>query len=172
MVSEQKSNRKLSPIRANPPSGCEHLPDNALAAADHGSFQHFGRYMLLRRSSAQYFAPSAMARTIRLGTFDRLRAIQRRGTSNGGRSPFSPNCSINPGTDGFAGDQRAPRRLRRSGAAVCWLLYIDLSREFTRNAGGLQKAFLSNRCLPEGKLAGASDNRASQWRARYRNRHE
>ncbi len=54
-----------------------------------------------------------------------LRAIQRRGASNGGRSLFSPHCSINPGTDGFAGEQHAPRRLRRSGAAVCWLLYID-----------------------------------------------
>jgi hypothetical protein len=85
-----------------------------------------------------------------------------------GRPGFSPNRSINPGADGFAGEKHAPRRPRRGGASVCWLLYIDLGREFACNAGGLQKAVLSNRRPPERKCADAFCNRASEWRARYR----
>ena len=108
------------------------------------------------------------------GTFNwpsHLRAIERRGASNGGWTRFSPNCSINPGTIGFAGKKHAPRRSGRSGATVRRLLYISLGREFTCHASRLPDAVRSDRCLPERKFAEAPGNRPSQRRARHRNRH-
>ena len=106
-----------------------------------------------------------------LDWYDGIRAIKWRPMRYIGRPRFSSSCSINPGTDGFAGKKYAPRRPRGSGAAVCWLLYINLGRKFTRNAGGLPTAVLSNRYLPEGKFAGASGNRAPQRCPRYSDRH-
>lgn len=78
-----------------------------------------------------------------LDWYDGIRAIKWRPMRNIGRPRFSSSCSINPGTDGFAGEEHAPRRPWRSGTAVPWLLYIDFHRESADNARGFPESVAS-----------------------------
>ena len=162
MVSEQKSNRKFSPIRASAVD-LQHLR-YALAAADHGSFRRAAEVLLLRQSTLSRCI-NQLEHSLGMIVFERSSGGVR--ATAAGRSFLRTARSILEQMDSLVNSAHC------AGCGEAGRLSVGFYTSIS--AGNLLATLVDYKrrfSQIDVWFAGASGNRASQWRARYRNRHE
>jgi hypothetical protein len=163
MVSEHRSNR-LNPIRASAVD-LLHLR-YAVAAADHGSFRRAAEVLLLQQSTLSRCI-GQLEHSLGMTVFERSSGGVRATTA--GRHFLRTARSIVEQMDSLVNSTHHVGRGEAGRLSVGFYTSISAGNLL---ATLVEKAIPSNRCQLEGKFAGASGNRTSQWRARYRNYHE
>ena len=139
-----------------------------MAAADRGGFRRAVEVMLLQQSTLSRCI-SQLEHSLGMIVFNRFSGGVRATTA--GRHFLRTARSILKQMDSLVQSTHHAGRGEAGRLSVGFYTSI-LAGNFARNAGRLPKALLSNSCLSERKFATTFGNRASQWRARYRNCHE